>query len=131
MDGFVRVGKIADFPRGKARKAVVNGVPVAVFREGADFVVVADACPHMGASLAEGKLEAGRVVCAWHGWKFDVRTGDSGRRSGAALDLYETRVVSGDLWVKRRPAPPPDTTPPDEEDEFIPFDPEKHLRNRN
>jgi nitrite reductase (NADH) small subunit/3-phenylpropionate/trans-cinnamate dioxygenase ferredoxin subunit len=130
MDGFVRVGKIADFPRGRARKVVVNGVPVAVFREGSDFVVVADACPHMGASLAEGKLEAGHVVCAWHGWKFDVRTGDSGRRSGAALDFYETRV-SGDLWVKRKPAPPPDTTPPDEEDEFIPFDPEKHLRNKD
>ncbi len=126
MTGYTRVGSVADFARGKARRVVVDGVALAVFREGPGFVVAADACPHMGASLAEGRLEAGHVECAWHGWRFDARTGRSERRSGAALDLYETRVVSGELWVRRAPEPPPPE--PGDEDEPVLFDPEKHLR---
>ncbi len=131
MDGFVRLGEVADFPRGRARKVVAGGVPVAVFRDGERFVVVADACPHMGASLAEGKLEAGHLVCAWHGWTFDVRTGDSGRRSGATLDLYETRVVSGELWARPKPEAPRSAPPPDAEDDFVPFDPDRHFRRKD
>src|SRR4029078_4215677 len=35
--------------------------------------VAPDACPHMGASLACGRVEAGRLVCPWHGLRLDER----------------------------------------------------------
>lgn len=34
-------------------------------------------CPHMGGSLADGKLNGNVVTCPRHGSQFDVRTGES------------------------------------------------------
>lgn len=32
-------------------------------------------CPHLGGPLEESAVENGVVVCPWHGYRFDVRTG--------------------------------------------------------
>ena len=34
-----------------------------------------DRCPHFGASLSDGQIEGGVVVCPWHGREYDLRTG--------------------------------------------------------
>jgi nitrite reductase/ring-hydroxylating ferredoxin subunit len=34
-------------------------------------------CPHQLGPLAAGALEGGTVVCPWHGYRFDLRTGDN------------------------------------------------------
>ena len=31
-----------------------------------------DRCPHRGAKLSLGRLEAGRLECPYHGWQFDA-----------------------------------------------------------
>ncbi len=33
-------------------------------------------CPHLGGPLAEAKVEGGTVTCPWHGYAFDVRSGE-------------------------------------------------------
>lgn len=32
-------------------------------------------CPHAAADLSQGELYKGRIDCADHGWRFDIRTG--------------------------------------------------------
>ena len=35
-------------------------------------------CSHWGGPLGEGAVESdGRLTCPWHGWQFDVTTGES------------------------------------------------------
>lgn len=34
-----------------------------------EYHALANACPHMGASLGKGRLEDGYVVCPMHGWQ--------------------------------------------------------------
>ncbi|HEY7467165.1 MAG TPA: Rieske 2Fe-2S domain-containing protein, partial [Dehalococcoidia bacterium] len=41
--------------------------------------MVADACPHRGASLFFGRNEEEGLRCVYHGWKFD--------RAGACVDM--------------------------------------------
>jgi len=88
---ITRVG--ASTPCGKLLRnywqpvALVDELPVerpvrAVRLMGQDFVVFRDEsgrygmldrdCPHRGADLAAGRLEAGGLRCAFHGWLFDV-----------------------------------------------------------
>ena len=45
--------------------------------------VVADNCPHRGASLFFGRNEEQGLRCVYHGWKFDV--------SGACVDMPRKR----------------------------------------
>ncbi|MFN8525218.1 MAG: Rieske (2Fe-2S) protein [Chloroflexota bacterium] len=32
-------------------------------------------CPHMGAPLEQGRVEGGNVVCPWHRYRYDAKTG--------------------------------------------------------
>lgn len=34
-----------------------------------------DACPHRGMPLSFGRLDAGNLECSYHGWQFDVHSG--------------------------------------------------------
>ncbi|MCL9762459.1 aromatic ring-hydroxylating dioxygenase subunit alpha [Frankia sp. AiPa1] len=47
------------------------GEPWVVARLGATLTAFADRCPHRFAPLSAGRVEAGELVCAYHGWRFD------------------------------------------------------------
>jgi nitrite reductase/ring-hydroxylating ferredoxin subunit len=91
----VRVGSVADFePTGRVGFRH-DGRELVAFRLGEDYVAFEDVCPHLGGPVCQGKLarrlvaevaaDGGVVerfsetdvnlVCPWHGFEFDVRTG--------------------------------------------------------
>ncbi|MDJ0788145.1 MAG: Rieske 2Fe-2S domain-containing protein [Myxococcota bacterium] len=53
-------------------------------------------CPHWGGPLDEAPLESGAVACPWHGYRFDLRSGQerSGRRCRLG-DLPRVEVDAG------------------------------------
>ena len=124
MAEFIRVGCREDFHDGRGRVVDVAGQRVAVFRIGERWYALQDDCPHMGASLAEGALEGGRVVCHWHGKTFDLATGESDMRSGACARVYEIRTTGPDVFVK----PPAPESAAASDDDWEPFDPDRHLK---
>jgi nitrite reductase/ring-hydroxylating ferredoxin subunit len=48
---------------------------VLVAKVGGDYCAIEDACNHAGASLSEGDIRGGCVLCPMHGYKFDMKTG--------------------------------------------------------
>ncbi len=61
----------AEVPRGSVRAAELHGRALAVWRGDDGVVRVVDAhCPHMGAHLAEGRVEGDGLRCFFHAWKF-------------------------------------------------------------
>lgn len=70
------VGAIADVQPGSCTTIELpDGDQLAVFNVGGEFYAIEDFCPHKGAPLSEGTLCGHVVECGWHGWEFDVRTG--------------------------------------------------------
>jgi nitrite reductase/ring-hydroxylating ferredoxin subunit len=55
-------------------------------------------CPHEGYPLSEGTLDACVLTCNWHGWRFDLKTGDN-LYQGDRLRTYPTRVADGAVWI--------------------------------
>jgi nitrite reductase (NADH) small subunit/3-phenylpropionate/trans-cinnamate dioxygenase ferredoxin subunit len=102
LSEFVRVGKVEQFRAGRGRQVTVAGQQVAVFRTPAGLVAVSDACPHMGASLADGRFVEGRIECGWHGWRYDVETGQSDRREWACVAVYEVKIEAGEVYLRKR-----------------------------
>lgn len=49
------------------KRYTLAGRSYVVWRDGEHIRMGPDACPHMGASLADGRVCDGRVVCPWHG----------------------------------------------------------------
>lgn len=56
----------------EVKAITVLGRELAIYRGQDKKVVIVDAyCPHMGAHLAEGKVEGNELRCFFHHWKFD------------------------------------------------------------
>ena len=73
-----RIAKLRDLPpEGQGKSFDVAGTHVALFRRGPRVYALRDRCPHAGAPLSIGHLTGQELMCAWHGWTFDVTTGES------------------------------------------------------
>ncbi len=101
MPEFVKVGSVADFPDKRGRTVVVAERRVAVFKHGGRFYALQDRCPHMSASLADGKVENGKVACFMHGWLFDLATGQGHppAKSWACARSYEVKLDGDDVLI--------------------------------
>ena len=99
MAEFVRVARTKDIPSGEGRVFEVNGRMVAVFNVGGRFHAIDSACAHQQGPLAEGDLEGCVVTCPWHGWTYDVTTGQSPDDADARVEHFETKVEKGEVLV--------------------------------
>jgi nitrite reductase (NADH) small subunit/3-phenylpropionate/trans-cinnamate dioxygenase ferredoxin subunit len=122
VDELIRIGALDEFPPGRGRRVEVGRLRLAVFNVGGRLHVLQDACPHMGASLADGRVEGDAVTCHWHGWRFVLETGE-GRppaRSWACARRYDVELRGRDVLVRLPDSPggPPAERP----DDWIPWD---------
>ncbi|MFN6535925.1 MAG: Rieske 2Fe-2S domain-containing protein [Nostoc sp. EkiNYC01] len=71
IEGWYWVLRSKELRRRKVKAVSLLGRNLAVYRTEAGTVVAVDAyCPHMGAHLAEGKVEGNGIRCFFHNWKF-------------------------------------------------------------
>ena len=87
------VGAVAEIPDGGRKIVSVEGRSIGVFNLGGEFFALLNRCPHQGGALCLGQRiglvlsdEPGvyrfsrpseMLKCPWHGWEFDIRTGQS------------------------------------------------------
>jgi nitrite reductase/ring-hydroxylating ferredoxin subunit len=99
---FADVGPEEGVPETGGLRVLVDGRAVALFRDRGAIVAFDDACPHAGAPLSEGVCREGQVVCAWHGFRFDARTGACALSSGGpSATVRAVRVEAGRVLVAR------------------------------
>ena len=92
----ISVARLDDLPAGQPKLVDVNGTRVVLVRVKDDVYACHDTCAHKGGPLSEGKLSGIRLACPWHGWMYDVRTGECvmpGR--GNRVATYPVRVDAG------------------------------------
>lgn len=86
---------------GAPRRVEVAGVGVVLFRDGEAIIAVGERCPHLGAPMADGWIDRGRLVCPWHGSQFERTTGKPLRGPATApLPCYQARVREGAIEVR-------------------------------
>ncbi len=84
-------------------KVELDGRPVVVNESGGKLVAYPALCPHQLGPLNAGTLEEGVVTCPWHGYAFDVRTGECRTGQTCRLtDLPEVTEVSGRVRLSAR-----------------------------
>lgn len=99
-EGFYSVGPIESIPDGCGKSLKIEGIDVAVFRSGEEFFAMDDHCPHQGAPLGAGGISEGHVICPFHGWVFDAKTGACPTAPNRPVEVFQTRIVNGEGFVK-------------------------------
>ena len=96
---FHTVAKVGDIVTNEGRAFVVGKRIVAVFFDGTDYRAIDDSCPHMGASLAQGRFCDNSVTCGWHAWCFSLEDGTWIDNPRLKIDTFEVRVQGGEIQV--------------------------------
>ena len=76
MSDYITVASVSEIPPGTGRTVEVAGVWIAVFNLNGTFYAIDNTCPHAGGPLGEGKVCGNDVECPWHGWKFNIVSGE-------------------------------------------------------
>jgi 3-phenylpropionate/trans-cinnamate dioxygenase ferredoxin subunit len=108
MGGYV-VATVDEIPPGSRKIVTVERRSIGVFNVDGTFYAIRNQCPHGGGPLCSGRLSGfvssptpgkyeyqrkGEILrCPWHGWEFDITTGQSW------FDPAKTRVRSYDAHV--------------------------------
>ena len=116
----VNVGPAASFADPGRKLIDSAGTEVGVFRLGDEFFAYENVCPHVGGPACQGKIIAKveeviapdrtskglefsktkiNVVCPWHGYEFDIRTGRHHGNQRYRLKPVKVRVEKGDVIV--------------------------------
>ncbi|MDP8922923.1 MAG: Rieske (2Fe-2S) protein [Chloroflexota bacterium] len=130
------VGTVDDIPPGERKIVEIGGRAVGVFNVGGEYFAILNRCPHQGGSLCSGRQTSlvtssrpgeysvtrpGEIIrCPWHGWEFDLRTGQSWFDPRAVrvrrydVSVEPGAVVVNDADLASGPAPSaPGTAPED------------------
>ena len=87
------VARIDELPGdGGGLTVEVEGVALALFRQGDGVRAIDDTCPHEGASLGMGVVKGGDVTCPWHGFHFALESGRSTDGLELCVRAYPARV---------------------------------------
>jgi nitrite reductase/ring-hydroxylating ferredoxin subunit len=92
----------SDIPEDRGWPVRVAGHSIAIFQVDGTPLAVENTCLHVGNPIDDGFVEDGCVSCPWHGWRYDLRTGDQltlfGRRRG--LRTYPVRTEGDNVLVE-------------------------------
>jgi nitrite reductase/ring-hydroxylating ferredoxin subunit len=111
------VARVDEIASGKSKVVEVEGRQVGVFNVNGEFFALLNRCPHEGAELCRGFIVglaqsdapgSYRIIrrgeflrCPWHGWEFEIRTGQSYcDPARLRVRTYDVKVEPGDALVK-------------------------------
>lgn len=108
------VASVEEIPPGERKIVDLAGRSIGVFNVNGEFFALRNRCPHQGGALCTGPVGGfvsssgpgdyhltrhGEILrCPWHGWEFDIRTGQSW------FDPTRVRVRAYDVTLEPIPA---------------------------
>ncbi len=86
----------------------VAGTPLLLFRTGGEVNALRNRCAHLNLPLSTGKFDGRLITCAFHGAKFDVRSGKREKKAwllggtigGDCVKSFPVRVENGRVLVE-------------------------------
>jgi nitrite reductase/ring-hydroxylating ferredoxin subunit len=99
MAEFVKVASLSELAPGSAKAVEVKGKAIALFNVQGTIYATDNTCLHQGGPLGEGELMGEVIICPWHQWEYNVRTGEMVGNSSVKLATYPVQVEGNDIKV--------------------------------
>ncbi len=99
MAEFRRSCRLDEIADGRAVAVELDGLRVAIYREGDRVFALSGRCPHTDGPMGLGWIEEGEAVCPLHRWRFKLATGRCTTVRGQGLHRFAAEVRDGEVWV--------------------------------
>lgn len=116
----VRACDAEELPPGERALVAVDGTAVGVFNVDGEYYAIQNECAHQGGPVCKGKVhpellgefvEPGErvrerhgermvVACPWHGWEYDLETGDHLGVKDISIEAFSVAVEDGVVYVE-------------------------------
>jgi len=87
-------------PTNEAKEFPCGDKMICVANVNGTITAMDNVCLHRGGPLGQGVIEKGKVVCPWHGWVWDPKTGEAGHAPAAKLAVYPLKMENGEVWIE-------------------------------
>ncbi len=97
---LIKLASVSDLPAlNEAKEFACGDKMVCVANVNGEICAMENTCLHMGGPLGEGVIEKGKVICPWHGWAWDPKTGQAGPPN-AKVAVYPVKIEGGDVLIE-------------------------------
>jgi nitrite reductase (NADH) small subunit len=98
---YKKLGTESDLPApGEAKEFELEGKTICVANVNGALYAIDNVCLHEGGPLGQGYVDGGKIVCPWHGWEYDAKTGELFDDPKSKLDVYPLKVENGDVLIE-------------------------------
>jgi len=99
MSHWTPIAAASELAPGTCGEYVVGERIVALFNVEGRFYALDGICPHQGGPLGKGTLAGCIVTCPWHGFQFDVTTGQHQTSRSLVHPTIPVKVENGQVHV--------------------------------
>ena len=96
----VFVARVDDIPEGERKIVQIGELSIGVFHHQGEWYALRNKCLHRGGPVATGSLEGDTLTCPWHGFQYDVTTGQLLVDPKACLDTYAVSIIDGEVHLQ-------------------------------
>ena len=100
VDGWHLVCRLDEIPQGGVLVQVVGGENVILSRQGAVVSCFQNACAHLGMEIDGGEVEDGIITSQWHGFRYDLATGECLTAPEVQLQPHMVKVIANRVEVR-------------------------------
>ncbi len=96
---LVKVASASQLPPGSVMPVDVGDQTFAICNVAGELHALDGICPHSGGPLGQGALHGFTLVCPWHAWEFDCRTGANDFDPGFIVPSFPVKIEGGDILL--------------------------------
>ena len=96
---FLKLGTMPELPEGSMLEVNLGANCYALCNVEGEVHAIDGLCLHRGGPLAQGALHGTKVVCPWHAWEWDCRTGANSYNPDQKVATYAVKIDGEDVLV--------------------------------
>ena len=77
-----------------------GGISICLANVNGELAALDNVCPHRLGPLGQGWVEGGAVVCPWHAWCFDPKTGAAVYPDRGQVEVFPLRIEENSVLVE-------------------------------
>jgi len=87
-------------PENEAKEFPCGDKTICIANVNGEFSAMDNVCLHRGGPLGQGMIEGNKVVCPWHGWEWDAKTGAAAQDPNLKVAVYPLKIDNGDVLIE-------------------------------
>jgi nitrite reductase (NADH) small subunit len=101
MPNFIKLTSESNLPReNEAREFSCGDKTICIAKVNGTYSAMDNVCLHRGGPLGQGMIVNEKLICPWHAWAWDPKTGQASHNATVKVAVYPLKIENGDVLVE-------------------------------